>query len=58
MGSSERRDNQMADRKKCAHPACSCMTDQKYCSPHCESHKDTTEIACECGHPGCKGDIK
>jgi metallothionein len=47
----------MADKKKCAHPACSCMTDQKYCSPYCESHKDTAEIACECGHPGCRGDV-
>ena len=33
------------------------MTDEKYCSPHCESRKDTTELACECGHPGCKGEI-
>src|ERR1700751_6473320 len=48
----------MADTKKCAHPACTCMTDQKYCSTHCESHKDTAEIACECGHPGCQGEIK
>ena len=48
----------MADKKKCAHPACTCMTDEKYCSTYCESHKDTAEIACECGHPGCRGDIK
>ena len=47
----------MADQKKCAHPACSCMTDKKYCSTHCETNKDTTDIACKCGHPGCKGDI-
>ncbi len=47
----------MADQKKCAHPACSCMTDKKYCSTYCENHKDTAEIACECGHPGCRGDI-
>ena len=47
----------MADLKKCAHPACSCMTDKKYCSTYCENHKDTAEIACECGHSGCKGDI-
>jgi hypothetical protein len=47
----------MADQKKCAHSACSCMTDKKYCSKHCEDHKDTVEIACECEHSGCKGDI-
>lgn len=33
------------------------MTDEKYCSAYCESHKDTIEVACECGHPGCKGEI-
>jgi hypothetical protein len=33
------------------------MTTEKYCSAYCEEHKDTTEIACECGHPGCKGEI-
>jgi hypothetical protein len=33
------------------------MTDKKYCSQFCEDHKETTEIACECGHPGCTGDI-
>jgi hypothetical protein len=47
----------MADQKKCAHAACTCMTNEKYCSKFCEDHKDTTEIACDCGHPGCKGDI-
>lgn len=47
----------MADQKKCAHPACSCMTDKKYCSTYCEERKDVAEIACECGHAGCAGEI-
>ena len=47
----------MSELKKCEHPSCSCMTDHKYCSKFCEDRKDTTEIACTCGHPGCKGDI-
>ena len=51
------KENWMADQKKCAHAACTCMTDKKYCSTFCEEHKDTTEIACDCGHPGCKGEI-
>jgi hypothetical protein len=33
------------------------MTTEKYCSKYCEDHKDTAEIACECGHPGCRGEI-
>ena len=33
------------------------MTDKKYCSTYCDNRKDTAEIACECGHPGCKGAI-
>jgi hypothetical protein len=47
----------MADQKKCAHPACSCMTDKKYCSTYCEERKDVAEIACECGHAGCAAEI-
>jgi len=48
----------MSDQKKCENPACSCVPSQgeKFCSIHCESAKGTTEIACQCGHPGCKGD--
>lgn len=47
-------------KDKCAHPSCSCAAtgDSKYCSPHCETMKDTTEISCECGHPGCSGDLE
>ena len=40
---------------KCAHPACGCLTikDSKYCSQSCQEAADLTEIACQCGHPGC-----
>jgi hypothetical protein len=51
----------MADtmREKCAHPICTCLAeeDSKYCSPYCEDAKDTTEIACNCGHVGCQSDV-
>jgi hypothetical protein len=46
----------MADKQKCAHPACNCMAtnDSKYCSEYCHDAKDTLEIACKCRHPGCE----
>jgi hypothetical protein len=47
----------MADQpKKCAHPSCRCTVgkDQKYCSMYCEDAKDTLEVSCGCGHPGCE----
>jgi hypothetical protein len=47
----------MADQtKKCAHPSCQCTVgkDQKYCSTYCEGAKDTMEVSCGCGHPGCE----
>jgi hypothetical protein len=51
----------MADtvREKCAHPICTCLAreDNDYCSPYCEDAKDTTEIACNCGHIGCESSI-
>jgi len=47
----------MADQKKCDHPSCTCMTSEKFCSTYCEENKNTLEIACKCGHPGCKGEI-
>lgn len=50
-------ESSVADQKKCAHASCSCMTDKKYCSTYCEEHKNTSEIACDCGHPGCKGKL-
>jgi hypothetical protein len=42
-------------RSKCAHDLCSCTAAEgsKYCSPNCEAAKDTTDIACGCGHSGC-----
>ena len=47
----------MADKKtqKCAHPACQCLVakDEKYCSTYCHDAGDTTEISCNCDHPGC-----
>ena len=41
--------------KKCEHPACNCtaMADGSFCSPYCKAAKETTEISCNCGHPGC-----
>lgn len=42
---------------KCAHPNCSCDANpgSKYCSAQCEAMEDTPDVACRCGHPGCKG---
>jgi hypothetical protein len=47
----------MPDQKKCANPACSCVpaNKEKFCSPHCEGLKGSTEVMCTCGHPDCKG---
>jgi len=46
----------MATNAKCAHPACNCQAapDSRYCSQYCQDAKDTTELACNCGHPGCE----
>jgi hypothetical protein len=48
----------MSDPKKCENPACSCIPQkgESFCSPRCEAAKGTTEIMCQCGHPGCRGD--
>jgi len=47
----------MADEtmKKCAHPACSCMSSEgsAYCSTYCEDASETIELSCNCGHDGC-----
>lgn len=45
----------MADTKKCANPACTCIPPrgEKFCSAHCEAVKGTPEVICQCGHPGC-----
>ncbi len=47
----------MADKKKCAHPSCTCQTEHKYCSAYCEQHEKTAEISCQCGHPDCKAEL-
>ena len=48
----------MADAKKCAHPNCSCtVTEGKYCSQICEDSAGTTDLGCDCPHPGCRGKI-
>jgi hypothetical protein len=44
----------MAETKKCAHPACNCTTDEKYCSDYCRDAGDEVEIACDCGHDVCE----
>lgn len=45
----------MAEKKKCAHPACNCVPPdgKKYCSQYCSDAGNTMEIACNCGHAGC-----
>jgi hypothetical protein len=47
----------MADDNKCDHESCVCVVgdDEDYCSPQCEAAdaEDITDIACDCGHPGC-----
>lgn len=50
---------EFAKDNKCAHPPCSCTVaaSEKYCSAQCEAMEDTPDIACECNHPGCRGDI-
>ena len=45
----------MKTKDKCAHPACSCPTEEgsKYCSTYCSDAGTKTEIACNCGHAAC-----
>jgi hypothetical protein len=31
--------------------------DSKYCSTYCHDARDTLELACNCGHPGCAGEL-
>ena len=47
----------MADAKKCANPACTCVPEkgEKYCSAHCEGLHKQVEIVCKCGHEHCGG---
>lgn len=46
------------DNTKCKHPACNCTpaNGEDYCSVSCKEAKDITEIACQCGHLGCRGE--
>ena len=45
----------------CAHDICDCIVgdDADYCSDHCEDadDEDMVEISCDCGHPGCGGNV-
>jgi hypothetical protein len=48
----------MNGANKCAHPACKCLVPDnsqfgKYCSAHCETAQEVSELKCDCGHPGC-----
>lgn len=45
----------MTPLKKCAHPACTCMTTEKYCSPYCRDKAASVEISCGCKHDQCTG---
>ena len=49
------------DHNQCDHGLCSCSVaeDAEYCSAHCRAagESDTTAIACECGHPGCRAEV-
>jgi metallothionein len=49
----------MSTTAKCAHPACSCLAPEgkSYCSDSCERAKDLTELACQCQHPECRGEL-
>lgn len=47
------------DTTKCAHPACKCIVAKggqygEYCSEHCREAKGSTELRCDCQHPGCR----
>ena len=44
---------------KCAHPACNCRpaAGEKYCSTYCHDARDTIELMCNCGHPGCADEM-
>jgi len=43
--------------QKCKHDSCSCTTMEAdgYCSTTCKDAKGVTDLACQCGHSGCKG---
>ena len=43
---------------KCQHPACNCVPPkgESYCSESCKDAAKIIELACQCGHPGCRGE--
>jgi hypothetical protein len=46
--------------KVCANPPCTCSITEKgekYCSVHCQSTANATQIDCDCGHGSCAGDF-
>ena len=45
--------------KTCANAPCSCPAEkgEKFCSVHCQSTGNTTQIDCDCGHAACAGDF-
>lgn len=47
------------NRETCEHPSCNCVQaeDSSYCSPYCQTAGDSVELACNCGHPGCSGEL-
>ncbi len=49
----------MTEAKKCEHPACNCMAaeNSKFCSDYCHDAREITELSCNCGHPGCAGEL-
>ena len=49
----------MPKTDKCAHPACNCHVteNEKYCSTYCHDARDTVELMCNCGHPGCADEL-
>lgn len=49
----------MADKNKCGHAACNCSVKEgeKYCSTYCHDARDTIELSCNCGHPGCSEEL-
>jgi hypothetical protein len=49
----------ISSKKKCAHPPCICQVQphERYCSIECEAMEDTPDLACECHHPACEGNV-
>jgi hypothetical protein len=45
--------------RRCEHPACNCVVTgrDKYCSQYCHDARNTLELSCNCGHPGCAEEL-